>query len=73
MKKDPTILVRHMLESISQIEDYVTGMDRSRFLEQKGVQDSVIRRLEALGEAAKNLPGMCEPPIRRYPGRRSPA
>lgn len=56
MMKDPTIFVRHMLESIFRIEDYIAGIDRRIFLEQKGIQDSVIRRLEVLGEAAKNLP-----------------
>jgi uncharacterized protein with HEPN domain len=56
MIKDPTIFVRRMLEPISPIETYVASVDRMRFLEQKGVQDSVIRRLEILGEAAKNLP-----------------
>ncbi len=56
MIKDNKIFLFHILESIENIEEYITDIDREKFLSQKKVQDAVIRRLEIIGEAAKNLP-----------------
>ncbi len=56
MKKNPEVFLQHILESINEIERYVAEIDRDDFLEETQVQDAVIRRLEIIGEAAKNLP-----------------
>ena len=56
MKKDPIIFVKHILESIGCIEKYAENLDKKHFVSNKLVQDAVIRRLEIIGEAAKNLP-----------------
>ncbi len=45
----------HILESIIQIEEYCHEMDESYFHEDKKTQDAVIRRIEIIGEASKNL------------------
>lgn len=56
MKKDVKIFLEHILESISLIEEYVKDKDKSDFLESPQLQDSVIRRVEIIGEAIKNIP-----------------
>lgn len=56
MKKDVKILLEHILDSIKLIEEYVKDKDKSDFLKSTQLQDSVIRRVEIIGEAVKNLP-----------------
>ncbi len=56
MKKDPEVFIGHILESIHLIEKYVDQVPKKDFLESNNIQDAVIRRLEIIGEAVKNLP-----------------
>ncbi len=56
MKKDPQIFIGHILESISAIEKYIKGLTPEKFFHNQQAQDSVLRRLEIIGEAVKNLP-----------------
>ena len=44
-------------ESIRRIVIYTSGMDYEAFLEDTKTQDAVVRNLEVLGEAAKNISG----------------
>lgn len=55
-KKDPEIFLKHIIESIDQIEMNVAGLSKKTFLTVVPIQDAVIRRLEIIGEAVKNLP-----------------
>ena len=55
MNKDPLLFLTHIFESIEYIEEYTFGKDFEEFLEDTQLQDSVIRRIEIIGEAAKNL------------------
>lgn len=57
MKKDPKIFLQHILESISEIEKDIKDVPENKFLKSIQIQDAVIRRLEIIGEAAKNIPG----------------
>ena len=54
--RDPLVYVEDILESIKHIEDYVKGEELGNFLKDSKLQDSVIRRLEIIGEAIGNLP-----------------
>jgi uncharacterized protein with HEPN domain len=45
-----------ILDSIDVIAEYIDGYSLEKFLEDTGTQDSVIRRLTVIGEAANNLP-----------------
>ena len=56
MKKDPRILIAHILECIELIEEYTKGVTKEQFLKEKQLQDAVIRRIEIIGEAVKNIP-----------------
>ena len=42
-------------EAIQRISVYVTGLDYDAFVQDTKTQDAVIRNLEILGEATKNL------------------
>ena len=56
MKKDVKIFLEHTLESINLIEEYIEGKSKSDFFESKQLQDSIIRRIEIIGEAIKKFP-----------------
>ncbi len=56
MKKDAHVFLRHILESIDLIESYVNGKTLDDFLGSVQLQDAVIRRIEIIDEAAKNIP-----------------
>lgn len=56
MKKNPKIFFQHILESISEIEKYTKDVLKEEFVRSTQIQDAVIRRLEIIGEAAKNIP-----------------
>lgn len=47
--------VSDIQEAIRRIGDYTSGMTYEAFLEDTKTQDAVIRNLEIIGEAAKNL------------------
>lgn len=55
MIKDATIFLKHILESIEKIEEYMKGKTKSEFVDNEQLQDAVIRRLEIIGEATKNI------------------
>ncbi|MFH0955612.1 MAG: DUF86 domain-containing protein [Candidatus Falkowbacteria bacterium] len=55
MQKDPKIFLEHILESINKIEKYVAGINEKDFGGNFLVIDAVVRNLEIIGEAARNL------------------
>ncbi len=55
MIKDDSVYLRHILDAIGQIEEYVADMDQTAFMNTRLVQDAVIRQFEIIGEATKNL------------------
>jgi|WetSurMetagenome_2_1015567.scaffolds.fasta_scaffold225092_3 uncharacterized protein with HEPN domain len=56
MKKDPEILLAHILESIKEIEKNIKNISSEKFFKTTQIQDAVMRRLEIIGEASRNLP-----------------
>jgi uncharacterized protein with HEPN domain len=55
MKKNDQVYLLHILEAIDQIHEYTLGLDYDAFLKSRLIQDGVIRQLEIIGEATKNL------------------
>ena len=55
MKKDNTVYLRHIWDAIEQIEDYVKGVSAEQFMQKRLLQDGVVRQLEIIGEAGRNL------------------
>ena len=56
MKKDTRIFIEHILECVGLLEDYLNGKTKDDFLASVQLQDSVVRRIEIIGEAVKNIP-----------------
>jgi len=56
MKNDPETYLQHTLDSIKRIKQYTKNMDKPEFIENELVRDGVVRNIEIIGEAAKNLP-----------------
>ncbi len=56
MKKDSRIFLGHIFESIELVESYTKKVSKKEFLGSRQIQDSVIRRIEIIGEAVKNIP-----------------
>ena len=54
--RDVRVYFQDILESIAAIERYTAGMDWDAFAGNGQTQDSVIRRLEIIGEAVKGIP-----------------
>lgn len=55
-KRDPDLLIEDMLASIRKIERYTSGMSQELFLQDEKTIDAVVRNLEILGEATRQLP-----------------
>lgn len=56
MKRDIRVYIEDILESIAKIEQYTKAITKEEFLKSTQIQDSVLRRLEIIGEAVKNIP-----------------
>lgn len=57
MRKDTLVFLSHIAESISKIKEFTGSTSREAFMKDAKLQDAVIRRIEIIGEAAKNIPG----------------
>jgi len=57
VKKDDSLYICHIRDAITQIKEYVAGMDENAFAESRLVQDAVIRQFEIIGDATKHISG----------------
>ena len=58
MSKDKQRLIdylKHILEAIARIQRYIDDIDEIAFLGNELIQDAVIRNLEIIGEASRNI------------------
>lgn len=53
--RDDSLYLLHILDAIGQIENYLQNLDYEAYSQSRLVQDAVIRQLEIIGEATKNL------------------
>ena len=56
MKKDALIFINHILDNIKNIELFMMNVSKEKFFENREKQSAVIREIEIIGEAVKNLP-----------------
>jgi len=54
MAKDE-LFVGHILEAIANIKEFLRGVTHKKFIADKLIQSAVIRQIEIVGEATKNL------------------
>lgn len=55
-KKDPMLFLIHVCESIKNIESFLQGISKEKFIKDELRKSAVVRELEVIGEAVKNLP-----------------
>ncbi len=55
-KRKPDLLIKDILDSISKIQRYTSGLSLPDFLQDEKTFDAVIRNFEIIGEAASRLP-----------------
>ncbi|MCD6554029.1 MAG: DUF86 domain-containing protein [Chloroflexi bacterium] len=56
MKRSYKLFVEDILEAMDKIERYTKGLTFGTFVENEMVVDAVIRNLEIIGEASRNIP-----------------
>jgi|SRR3989344_505881 len=65
MKREVILFIEDILKSIKLIEEYMGNISKDDFTNNQKIQDSVVRRLEIIGEAVKNIPDSFR---EKYPG-----
>ena len=55
-KRPAALFIEDIRESIARIERYTAGLDRAGFEADQKTVDAVVRNLEIIGEAARQLP-----------------
>jgi len=55
MKKDDRVYLRHIIDAINLIEKYLENVNCDEFMKNHMIQDAVIREIEIIGEATKNI------------------
>ena len=56
MNKEPLIFIEHILDNIKNIETFMKNISKRHFFKNKEKQNAVIRSIEIVGEAVKNIP-----------------
>src|SRR5207249_1734194 len=72
-KRDAAILLEDIRDALAKIRRYVSGMDRIAFLANERTVDAVVRNVEIIREAVKQLPEVSSPPTPMCRGLRSQA
>jgi len=54
-KRDELVYIEDILKCIDKLEEYVSDITEEQFEANSEKQDAVIRRIEIIGEAAKNI------------------
>ena len=55
MPRDYKLYLEDIIESIEKIQEYIAAMSFDQFCVDRKTQDAVVRNLEVIGEAARNL------------------
>ncbi len=50
------LYLKDIIEAIERIDRYLSQVERERFFAEELLQDGVVRNLEIIGEAVKNIP-----------------
>lgn len=55
-EKDAIFFLNHIVESIQNIEEFSENIDKEDLEEDKLRKSAIVRQIEIIGEAAKNIP-----------------
>jgi len=53
--KDNLVYLEHIIECINKIKKYSDNLSKKEFIDNEVIQDAIIRNIEIIGEASKNL------------------
>ncbi len=53
--KNDLVFIEHILDSINAIEDFSNRINKEKFLSSRLKQSAIIREIEIIGEAVKNI------------------
>lgn len=56
MKRDVNLFIEDIIECINSIEEYSIGMNKDELEKSRMKQSAIIREIEVIGEAVKNIP-----------------
>ncbi|KAF0182567.1 MAG: hypothetical protein FD164_1130 [Nitrospirae bacterium] len=56
MNRDVSLYIRDMLRNMRDAGEFIEGMSYDQFANDKKTRNDVLRSLEVIGEAAKNVP-----------------
>lgn len=66
---DPKLFLQDILDSAARVFSYTNGMTQEEFEANEMAYDAVIRNLEVIGEAAKQIPQELKGASHEAPGR----
>jgi len=55
MAHDEMLCLRHVLDAMDTVEEYLQGVDEEKFKNTRLIQDGVIRQIEIIGEAGRHV------------------
>jgi len=67
MKRNHKLFVKDILECLEKIDEFLGSMDFEQFREDDKTKSAVVRKLEIIGEAAKNIPKQIRQKYRELP------
>ena len=56
MNRDTNLFIEDIIQNIRDIESFSKGLTKDKFMKDKLRQNAIIRSLEIIGEAVKNVP-----------------
>lgn len=56
MKRDIGLFIEDIIEAIKNIEEFSKNLDKGKFSKDKLRHSAIVRQLEIIGEAVKNIP-----------------
>jgi len=54
-KKEDSVFIKHILDSINAIEDFSLGLSRKDLGSNRLKQSAIVREIEIIGEASRNI------------------
>ena len=69
MKRDYKLFIKDIVDAIESIEKFVAGMNFEEFKNDDKTVSAVVRKLEIIGEATKNIPDEIKEKYPKLPWR----
>jgi uncharacterized protein with HEPN domain len=67
MKRNHKLFVKDILDCIEKINEFIGDLDFEKFVEDDKTKSAVVRKLEIIGEATKNIPKQIRQKYRELP------